>query len=43
VALVEDTVDDVEIDRLFEGQLFLLGYEGPLRGIDPARALDEAS
>jgi class 3 adenylate cyclase/tetratricopeptide (TPR) repeat protein len=43
VALVEDTVDDVEIDRLVEGQLFLLGYEGPLRGIDPARALDEAS
>jgi class 3 adenylate cyclase/tetratricopeptide (TPR) repeat protein len=31
-----------EIDRVHQGLLYLMGYESELRGIDPARALEEA-
>ena len=35
--------DDDEVSRVVEGILYLLGYEVPLRDIDPQRARDEAT
>ncbi len=32
-----------EIDRVHQGLLYLMGYDSDLRGIDPARALEEAT
>jgi class 3 adenylate cyclase/tetratricopeptide (TPR) repeat protein len=32
-----------EVDRIHQGLLYLMGYESDLRGIDPARALEEAT
>jgi len=34
---------DDEVDRVVEGLLYLLGYEVPLRDIEPQRARDEAT
>lgn len=34
---------DEEVDRVAEGLLYLLGYEVPLRDIEPQRARDEAT
>jgi tetratricopeptide (TPR) repeat protein len=33
---------DADIERVTDGLLHLMGYEGPLAGIDPARAREEA-
>ena len=35
--------EDDEVTRVVEGLLYLLGYEVPLRDIDPTRARDEAT
>ncbi|MEO6317600.1 MAG: adenylate/guanylate cyclase domain-containing protein [Acidimicrobiales bacterium] len=32
-----------EVDRIHQGLLYLMGYESELRGIDPARAREEAT
>jgi class 3 adenylate cyclase/tetratricopeptide (TPR) repeat protein len=42
VALGESATD-AEIDRVHQGLLYLMGYESELRGIDPARAREEAT
>ncbi len=34
---------EAEIERVHQGLLFLMGYESELRGIDPARAREEAT
>lgn len=34
--------DPVDVDRVHQGLLYLMGYESELRGIDPARAREEA-
>ena len=35
--------DPAEVDRVHQGLLYLMGYESELRGIDPARAREEAT
>ncbi|MFZ6003690.1 MAG: adenylate/guanylate cyclase domain-containing protein [Actinomycetota bacterium] len=42
IALGEDASDS-EIDRVHQGLLYLMGYDSELRGIEPARARDEAT
>ena len=32
-----------EVERVYQGLLYLMGYDSELRGIDPARARDEAT
>ncbi|MGQ0832009.1 MAG: adenylate/guanylate cyclase domain-containing protein [Microthrixaceae bacterium] len=38
-----DSASDTEVDRVHQGLLYLMGYDSELRGIDPARAREEAT